>query len=48
MKTILIWIVTALYSGQAGVLIYSGKPWLALVWFVYAIANVGLIYGAQA
>lgn len=41
MMTILLWIVTALYVGQAGMFAWYGMPWLGLIYFAYALANVG-------
>lgn len=46
MRVLLIWIVTALYVGQCLVFLWQRNPWLALVFAGYALANIGMIYGA--
>lgn len=45
MSSILIWIVTAIYAGQATVFTFQGNLPGALVFFGYAVANLGLIWG---
>lgn len=47
MSMALIWIVTALYLGQAGVWLWQGKPDGALILLGYAIANTGLIWSMR-
>lgn len=47
MNTFLIWIVTALYAGQA-VVLASGRDWPNMLIFSgYALANLGLIWGMK-
>ncbi len=43
----LLWLVTACYVWSAGALLYEGKAALAVVFFSYAVANVGLIFAAR-
>ena len=43
-QTVCLWIATALYVGQAGVLAYSGKFGFAATFTGYALANLGLIW----
>ncbi len=45
MSSVLIWIVTAIYAGQAAVFTFQGNLPGALVFFGYAVANLGLIWG---
>ena len=47
MDTILLWIVTILYTGQAAVSVYNGQLYHAMIVFGYAFANVGLILSMQ-
>lgn len=39
-------ITTVLYAAQLAIYAAQGRPWLALVFAGYALANVGLIFGA--
>lgn len=43
---LLLWIVTALYVGQACVYLYQGQYALAMVIGGYSFANIGLILSA--
>lgn len=43
-NTALLWIVTLLYIGQAGVSLWHGQPAAAVIVGGYVIANLGLIW----
>ena len=45
MSSIIISIATAIYTGQAAVFTFQGNLPGALVFFGYAVANLGLIWG---
>ena len=44
MNTILLWIVTILYSGQAVISLYNGQLAHSIIVGGYVIANCGLIW----
>lgn len=43
-KLALLWMVTVLYAGQTGVLVWQREWSGAIIFFGYALANVGLIW----
>lgn len=47
MGTALLWIVTALYAGQAGVSLWQGQTPHAVIVGGYVLANIGLIWSMK-
>jgi len=47
MNSLLIWLVTALYTAQAGICFWNGQPPQGTILIGYALANVGLIWSMR-